>query len=67
MLREQLKPHIEEVTQQEVSRRTGIPQPNISAWLAGRRPMPMDRQVQIAAACGLDVRISLVRKQVRKS
>lgn len=62
-LREQLRPLIGngagQVSQSEVARRSGVPQPNISAWLSGRRAMPLERQIDIAEACGCEVTIAV--------
>lgn len=50
-----LEKAIARVGQSEISRTTGIPQPNISAWLKGDRPMSIERQLAIARACGFEV------------
>ena len=51
-LRKQLAPHIAALTQSEVARRSGIAQPDISAWINGRRPMPLERVIRLAQAVG---------------
>lgn len=62
-LHEQLRPLIGngagQVSQSEVSRRSGVPQPNISAWLSGRRSMMLERQIDLAEALGLRVTLAL--------
>jgi DNA-binding transcriptional regulator YdaS (Cro superfamily) len=56
-LREQLRDAIAEHGQSAIARETGIPQPNISAWLAGRRPMSLDQCAAIARSCGLTLEV----------
>lgn len=58
-LSDHLRESIAAVGQKELERRTGVPQSNISAWLQGRRPMPIERQIQLAEACGLEVEITV--------
>lgn len=66
-LKEQLRPLIDDLGQSEVARRSGVAQPWLSAWLGGRRDMPIERQVQIAEALGFEVRVRLVRSRSRVS
>jgi len=58
-LRERLRPLFAETGQSEVSRRSGVPQPSISAWLAGTRPMRLDSIARVAEAVGMELSISL--------
>ncbi len=62
-MKEQLRPLIDDLGQSEVARRSGVAQPWLSAWLGGRRDMPIERQVQIAEALGFEVRVRLIRKR----
>ncbi len=66
-MKEQLRPLIDDLGQSEVARRSGVAQPWLSAWLGGRRDMPIERQVQIAEALGFEVRVRLVRSRSRVS
>ena len=54
-LRNALRRHIERVGMREVAKRAGMHHPTISAWLAGRRTMPLHRIHAVAAACGMDL------------
>lgn len=54
-LRSALRRHIERVGMREVAKRAGMHHPTISAWLAGRRTMPLHRIHAVAAACGMDL------------
>lgn len=49
-----------------VANQTGIPRPNISAWLAGRRAMLLERQIAIAEALGYRYNWSLTPPPQRK-
>lgn len=60
-IREQLREPIAQTGQSAIARATGVPQPNISAWLAGRRPMSLDNCEAIAAACGLRLAVNVKR------
>ena len=61
-IREQLRPLIAERGQSALARETGIPQPCISLWLAGRRPMSLDNCARLAEACGRRLRVSAAEK-----
>ncbi len=58
-LRRRLAPHIKEVGQSELARRTGIHQPTISAWVNGRRGLSIDRIDKLARGCGLRLKVEL--------
>lgn len=62
-LRDQLRDAVADIGQAEIARRTGIPQPSISAWLAGTRGLPFARQVVVAEACGFQITVKLTRKK----
>lgn len=58
-LRSQIEPLIPARGQSELARRTGIPQPSISAWLRGARSMSLERQIRIAEALGCRVTLTV--------
>jgi len=59
MFRAALAPHVAAVTQAEVARRTGIAQPNISRWLAGRGNLRIEQVFAIVRAVGGNPSIDL--------
>ena len=47
--------------QAEAGRRSGVHQPTISAWLAGRRRLPIERLAALAQAVGVRLELRIVR------
>lgn len=56
-----------QVTQAELARRTGVVRPSISAWLAGARGLPFEKQAALCEAAGLRVRVTVSPKHKRPS
>jgi transcriptional regulator with XRE-family HTH domain len=50
------------LSQREVGDRVGVPQSTVSRWEIGRRPVRSDQADSVLAACGQDVRFSLVKR-----
>lgn len=57
--RELLRPLIAERSQLEIATLSGVPQSNISAWLAGRRGMSLDSCAAIAKALDRELVLTL--------
>ncbi|MBD3263453.1 helix-turn-helix domain-containing protein [Candidatus Woesearchaeota archaeon] len=55
----------EGISQKEIGRRSGIPQPNISAYIHGRIDMGSRRIDRLLAALGLDVQTTRTRRTRR--
>lgn len=51
-VRDRLGPIITERTQTAVAAEASVPQSNLSAWLAGKRPLSDDALARVALACG---------------
>lgn len=49
--------YIANVGQREVARRSGVPQPHISAWLRGKRGLTDEKIQAVARACGCELEI----------
>lgn len=56
-IRAQLTPLIRALTIAEVARRSGVPAPNISDWLAGRSTITVETAERLAAACGAKITV----------
>lgn len=63
-LRTLLRPHIEQMRATHVAKLAGVHRSDISHWLSGRRGMPMAKIDAIAAACRLQIRISVRARRV---
>lgn len=66
-IRVALLPFVQELTQSELARRSGVAQPTISLWLSGRRTLSPEALAAITAACGVELVVSARRVKANRA